>query len=235
MALTTAVITVSPHLLCSGTPAVVGDHVTIVVDPAQFEDAEDIVGEITSTEEVTTSVRGCQTQLTCGIAYTIEFNDSLLPTGLSELLNCHVLSIRCADCCSQWKRTELVKVVLQPDDVLATEYYTQIRIPEDWDVWGVAFWIDSWNSAYGEPDPITDLTAHLMVSDVGGNSATTDIAGTEATILRATPETYKKASLAAPVRIDAGRQLWVHVTANGGNAPAVGLGVAIYFRLASDS
>jgi len=235
MALTTAVITVAPQILCQGTAAVVGDKVTIVVDPAQFAEAEDIVGEITATEEVTTSVRGCQSQLTCGIAYTIEFDDSLLPDGLSELLNCHVLSIRCADCCSQWARTELVKVVLQPDDVLASEYYTQLRVPEDWDIWGVAFWNDAWNSAYGQPSPITDLTAHVMVSDVGGNSATADIAGTEATILRATPETYKKVALSSPIRIDAGRQLWVNVTANGGNAPAIGLGVAFYYRLASDS
>lgn len=235
MALTTAVITVSPHLLCSGTPAVVGDHVTIVVDPAQFEDAEDIVGEITSTEEVTTSVRGCQTQLTCGIAYTIEFDDSLLPDGLSELLNCHVLSIRCADCCSQWKRIEHIKVVLQPDAITETAYYTQVRIAEDYDLYGFAVFVDNWPSVYGEDPPHLDVDVKLQVSDVGGNAATTDVSGASITLLRATPETFKKNTFASPVRIDGGRQIYLTVTESGGAVPPEGLGVILYFRLASDS
>ncbi len=235
MALTTAVITVSPHLLCSGTPAVVGDHVTIVVDPAQFEDAEDIVGEITSTEEVTTSVRGCQTQLTCGIAYTIEFNDSLLPDGLSELLNCHVLSIRCADCCSQWKRVDHIAIVLQPDSITETAYFTQMRLAEDYDLYGFAVAVAEWPSVYGIAGPHLDVDVKLQVSAVGGNAATTDVSGASITLLRATPETHKKLTFASPVRIDGGRQIYLTVTESGGPVPPEGLSLILYFRLASDS
>lgn len=235
MALIQADLDAAPWVLCAGTPAVVGDKLIVVLDPEQFPDAEDIVAEIVATEQVTTNPRGCTTEATCATRYTVEFDNSLLPDGIVTLQNCYVEALRCADCCEVWARTELVKVVLQPDEVIISEYYTQLRLPEGWDISGVAFWIDSWTSAYGEPDPITDLTAHLMVSDVGGNSPTSDIAGTDVTLLRATPETYSKLTLPSPIRIDAGRQLWVSVTANGGNAPAVGLGVAIYFRLASDS
>jgi hypothetical protein len=235
MALIQADITISPHLLCSGSPAISGDRVVIVVDPAQFEDAEDIVGEIVATEQVTTPVRGCETELTCGIAYAIEFDDSLLPDGLSELLNCHVLSIRCADCCSLWKRLEHIKVVLQPSAITETAYYTQVRIAEDYDIYGFAAFVDNWPSIYGETAPHLDVELKLQVSVVGGNSASIDVTDAEITLLRATPETFKKNMFASPVRIDAGSQIYVTVTESGGTVPPEGLGIVLYYRLASDS
>lgn len=233
--LTTAVITVAPHLLCEGRPAEAGDQVIVFIDQDQFSDASDILATITDVAQVTTSVRGCETRLACAQSLTVEFDDSMLPEGLSELLNCHISSIRCASCCAVWKRIEHIKVVLQPDAITETAYYTQVRIAEDYDLYGFAVFVDNWPSVYGEDPPHLDVDVKLQVSDVGGNSATTDVSGATITLLRATPETWKKNTLSSPVRLDAGRQLYLTVTESGGAVPPEGLGVILYFRLASDS
>jgi len=235
MALTTAVITVAPHLLCEGSPAQVGDQVIIAIDQSQFDGAEDILATITEVEQVTTTVRGCESQLTCAQSLTVEFDNSMLPEGLSELLNCHISSIRCASCCAVWKRVDHIAIVLQPNVITETAYFTQMRLAEDYDLYGFAVAVAEWPSVYGIAGPHLDVSMKLQVSNVGGNAATTDVSGASITLLRATPETHKKNTFASPVRIDAGRQIYLTVTESGGTVPPEGLSLILYFRLASDS
>lgn len=233
MALIQAELDAAPWVLCQGTPAVTGDTLIIVLDPEQFPDAEDIVAEIVDTEQVTTNPRGCSTSAVCSTRYTVEFDDSLLPEGIVTLQNCYVGALRCADCCEVWRRQEIVKIILQPDALTEADFYTQIRTPEIWDLYGWAVTLDFWPDTYGAPLPLLDVTVRLRISDVNGNSATTDIAGSDITLLRATPELYSKITFPSPIRIPAGSQLYVEVVENGGTTPPEGLGAHFFYRLPS--
>lgn len=231
-----ATLTLVPYLLCSGTQAVSGDVVIITLDPLAFPDASPITATIVSTETVQTPVRDCA-EIECGTSYVVEFDDSQLPEGLSELRNCDVQMIRCSDCCERMQRLEYLKVVLQSAHIDDTDTYTQLRATEDLDLYGIATWIDFWPSVYGVPGTHTDVVFNLGVSSVGGNSYSADIAGTQVTMLRATPETWKNTTFPAPIRIEAGRQLWVRVTDDGSTDDSVrpyGLGITLKYKLASE-
>lgn len=237
MALTTATIEAIPYILVDGRPAVVGDQLIIAIDQEAFPGATDILATITSVTSGTFPRRDCPTQLECGTAYEVEFDDSMLPEGLSELRMCDVASVVAASCCRLLERVEPIKVRLQTQNITETNYYTQLRVPEDIDIYAVAFTIDEWPSIYSLPGTFGDVDVNLGVSAVGGNTYASDVSGTDTTLLRATPETWKKTTLASPVRIEAGRQIYVQVTDNGStnaSGDPHGLGVWLYYRLASE-
>lgn len=234
MADITILIDVAPHLLCSGSLARVGDSVIIEVDQDKFDGASNIPGEISEIEDVQVLRRGCDTELVCAKRYSIVIDDSALPEGASTIENCDVADIWCADCCELWNRMEHIKVVLQSVGITVGDYYTQVRAVEDMDIYGIGVWIDNWPSVYGDPGPHTDVDAELGVSSVGGNAYSSSVAGTQTTLLRGTAETFKKTMLASPVRIDAGRQIYLKVTDDGGAIEPNGLGVVLYFRRANE-
>ena len=228
-------IVVAPQLLCHGTEARIGDKVIIVLDDEKYPDSSQISGEITGISETKATKRGCPDGDTvCAKEYEITIDDSSLPDGVTTIATCDVDDIWCADCCELWNRMEHVKVILQPEEVSIDSFYTQIRAVEDLDIYKVGIWIDEWPSVYGDPGPHTDLVSNLNVSIVGGNSASADLAGTETVLLRDDAETFKITPLATPIRIEAGRQIYLKVTDDGGTVPPKGLGIVIFYRRANE-
>lgn len=227
-------LTIEPHILCDGAPARIGDSVIIELDQTKFPDASNIPGEITDIEDTTAQRRGCATELVCGKSYDIIIDDSTLPDGVETIENCDVTFVGCASCCDLWNRMEHFKVVLQPNDIATGDYYTQIRAVEDLDIYRLGVWLDTWPSVYGDPGPHTDVVLKMRVSAVGGNTPTADVSGVTLTLLRATPEVIKNVTLASPVRIEAGRQIYLTVTDDGGSVPPKGLGGVMYFRRANE-